>query len=122
MTQKELIDQLRQMSVETGSLVCLGCGYEHNCGINGCAILKEAADAITDLLSRTEAAEAALKKEKSYAPPLPPFDEDDPDVLYCQKCGSGEYLENEDGIRNNYCGQCGQRIDWADWDAINKEE
>lgn len=58
MTKKELIDQLRQMSVETGSLVCLGCGYEHNCGINGCDILKEAADAITDLLSRTEAADA----------------------------------------------------------------
>ena len=58
MTQKELIDQLRQMSVETGSLVCLGCCYEHNCGINGCAILKEAADAITDLLSRTEVADA----------------------------------------------------------------
>lgn len=40
----DLIDALRRMAVETGSLVCLGCGHEHNCGVHGCAILKEAAD------------------------------------------------------------------------------
>ena len=44
MTVQELIDALRRMQVETGSLVCLGCGYEHNCGIHGCAVLNEAAD------------------------------------------------------------------------------
>lgn len=74
-------------------------------------------DAITELLDRAVAAEAALEREKSYDTPLPPFDDDDPGVLYCQKCGSGEYLENEDGNRNEYCGQCGQRIDWAAYDA-----
>jgi len=31
---------------ETGGLMCLGCGYEHNCPTKGCAILREAADAI----------------------------------------------------------------------------
>ena len=31
----DLIEQLRHMSVETGSLVCLGCGHEHNCGTCG---------------------------------------------------------------------------------------
>lgn len=77
----------------------------------------EASNTITELLDRAEAAETALKREKSYDTPLPPFDEDDSDALYCQKCGSGEYLENEDGNRNNYCGQCGQRIDWAAYDA-----
>ena len=40
----DLIAALRRMAVETGSLVCLGCGYEHNCGVHGCVILKEAAD------------------------------------------------------------------------------
>ena len=39
MTVQELIDALRRMQVEAGSLACLGCGYEHNCGIHGCAIL-----------------------------------------------------------------------------------
>ena len=32
------------MSVETGSLNCLGCGHEHNCGIHGCTVLRAAAD------------------------------------------------------------------------------
>lgn len=41
MTDKELIANLRRLKVETGSLVCLGCGYEHNCGIHGCAILRK---------------------------------------------------------------------------------
>lgn len=43
---KELTAQLRRMSVETGSLVCLGCGYEHNCGIHGCALLRQAVETI----------------------------------------------------------------------------
>ena len=46
MTKPELIAALKRLKVETGSLVCLGCGYEHNCGIHGCAILRTAADAL----------------------------------------------------------------------------
>lgn len=46
MEHKELTAQLRRMSVETGSLVCLGCGYEHNCGIHGCALLRQAVETI----------------------------------------------------------------------------
>lgn len=42
MTDKELIASLKQLKVQTGSLACLGCGREHNCGIHGCAILREA--------------------------------------------------------------------------------
>lgn len=41
MSDRELIASLRRLKVETGSLVCLGCGYEHNCGIHGCAILRK---------------------------------------------------------------------------------
>ena len=47
-----------------------------------------------------------------------PCDEDNPDVLYCQRCRSGEYLHNEDGARNNFCGQCGQAIDWSAVDEL----
>lgn len=32
----------------------------------------------------------------------------------CQGCGSGEYLYNEDGNRNSFCGQCGQAIEWSE--------
>lgn len=41
MSGRELIAALRRLKVETGSLVCVGCGYEHNCGIHGCAILRK---------------------------------------------------------------------------------
>ena len=41
MSDRELISALRRLKVETGSLVCLGCGYEHNCGVHGGAILRK---------------------------------------------------------------------------------
>ncbi len=50
MNEAELPGILRRMSVETGSLVCLGCGYERSCSIRGCAILNDAAAAIERLL------------------------------------------------------------------------
>lgn len=43
MKTDELIEALRRLKVQTGSLVCLGCGHEHNCGVHGCAIAREAA-------------------------------------------------------------------------------
>lgn len=36
------LNALRKLCVETGSLACLGCGYEHNCSTHGCAILRNA--------------------------------------------------------------------------------
>lgn len=41
MTDKELIASLKRLKVQTGSLACMGCGREHNCGVHGCAILRE---------------------------------------------------------------------------------
>ena len=46
MTRHELIAALKRLKVETGSLVCFGCGHEHSCGIHGCAILRTAVDAL----------------------------------------------------------------------------
>lgn len=42
-TMNELLKALKRLKVETGSLVCFGCGHEHNCWVHGCAIrtLKE---------------------------------------------------------------------------------
>ena len=42
MTTDDLICALKTLRVQTGSLACLGCGYEHNFGVQGCAILREA--------------------------------------------------------------------------------
>lgn len=49
--------------------------------------------------------------------PMSIYPDGDSSVEACPTCGSGEYLYNEDGNRNRYCGQCGQRIDWT-----NEEE
>lgn len=48
MTINELITALQRLEAESGSIVCLDCGYEHNCDILGCAIIREAADRLDD--------------------------------------------------------------------------
>lgn len=60
MTYTDLIQVLRRMKVETGSLICLGCGHEHNCSTHGCAILREAAERIERLKEYEDAEEAGL--------------------------------------------------------------
>lgn len=52
METKELITALHRMQVETGSLVCLGCGHEHACSTHGCAIIREAAGMLESLDKR----------------------------------------------------------------------
>lgn len=42
MNDNDLIRALRRIKVETGSLVCLGCGHEHNCSTHGCAVINKA--------------------------------------------------------------------------------
>lgn len=38
------LSALRRLTVQTGSLDCLGCGHEHNCAIQGCAIIRNAVE------------------------------------------------------------------------------
>lgn len=64
MTGKELVQALRRLRVETGSLACFGCGREHNCGTHGCAILRKAAD----LIERLTAENAALREKQRWIP------------------------------------------------------
>lgn len=45
----DIIQALRRMATETGSLNCLGCGYEHNCSLRGCTVLMEAAEKLEQL-------------------------------------------------------------------------
>lgn len=57
MKTTDLITALTRMKVETGSLVCLGCGHEHDCGVHGCAVLREAIEQLHGLCT-------ALGREK----------------------------------------------------------
>ena len=54
MKTQEIIKALRRMAVNTGTLNCLGCGYEHNCGVHGCRVLREAADRLEELQSEND--------------------------------------------------------------------
>lgn len=44
---KDLIPALRHGAPD--NLRCLGCGYEHGCGIHGCRVMKEAASRLEKL-------------------------------------------------------------------------
>ena len=48
MTINELITALQRLEAESKIIVCLGCGHEHNCGIHGCAIIREAVERLGD--------------------------------------------------------------------------
>lgn len=67
MEVNEIISALRRMKVDTGSLVCFGCGHEHNCGVHGCAILREAADTIERLRDFDQAQSRKLLVKLQHA-------------------------------------------------------
>ena len=62
MSVPDLVKALRRMRVQTGSLVCLGCGYEHNCGINGCAVIRKTVDTIEVLAAELDAMLEELRR------------------------------------------------------------
>lgn len=66
MKNEEIVRALRRLKVETGSLVCMGCGREHDCGILGCRIVREAAELIEKLTDRCAryAEEIAVAQER----------------------------------------------------------
>lgn len=58
----ELTKALRKGAVDNHR--CLGCGYEHDCSIHGCRIMKEAAEQINLLQNELVAQKAAASAEK----------------------------------------------------------
>lgn len=54
MTDGELVRALKKMSIETGGIICLGCGHEHGCGVHGCAVLRKAAERILQKANQPE--------------------------------------------------------------------
>ena len=60
MTTNDLLEALARLRVETGSLACFGCGYEHNCSVRGCQILREAATQLEHFTAENRALRNAL--------------------------------------------------------------
>lgn len=84
MKNEEILKQLRRSMVQTGLLACLGCGYEHNCSVHGCRIMREAADLIEKLTGRcARYAEeiAVLQGRQKWVPVTERLPENEKDVL-----------------------------------------
>ena len=84
MKNEEIVRALRRLKVETGSLVCMGCGCEHDCGILGCRIVREAAELIEKLTDRCAryAEEIAVTQERTrWIPVTERLPEDRSNVL-----------------------------------------
>lgn len=62
MRDQELVSAIRRLKVETGSLACMGCGHEHNCGVSGCAVMREAADRISNQNIHVAALQQEIEK------------------------------------------------------------
>lgn len=68
MKDQELVNAIRRLKVETGSLACMGCGREHNCGVSGCAIMREAADRIANQSNHIAALQQEIEKLRGQVP------------------------------------------------------
>lgn len=62
MRDQELVNAIRRLKVETGSLACMGCGHEHNCGVSGCAVMREAADRIANQSTHVTVLQQEIEK------------------------------------------------------------
>ncbi len=83
MRDQELVSAIRRLKVETGSLACMGCGHEHNCGVSGCAVMQEAADRIANQSTHIAALQQEIEKLRGQVPRWIPVDErlpTDPEV------------------------------------------
>lgn len=96
MTNAELAAALRRIAPETGSLVCLGCGHEHNCGIHGCALLREAAERIDT-------------RQSAYFVHDGPRFRGGVDWWHCSNCG--RLVTDAEHTQYDYCPWCGAKMD-----------
>lgn len=75
MRDQELVNAIRRLKVETGSPACMGCGHEHNCGVSGCAVMREAADRIANQRTHIAALQQEIEKLRGQVPRWIPVDE-----------------------------------------------
>lgn len=80
MKDKDLVNAIRRLKVETRSLACIGCGHGHNCGVSGCAIMREAADRIANQSTHIAALQQEIEKLRGQLPRWIPVEERLPEV------------------------------------------
>ena len=103
-----LLADLKRLKVETGSLACMGCGREHNCGVHGCAILRESADVLQEYVDRCKryAEEImALRERQRWIPVAERLPEDRSNVLVVA------YWHERWGVYMGWCAP--ERAEWC---------
>lgn len=63
MDYQKTMQALKRLRVETGSLSCFGCGHEHNCSTQGCAILRNAVSHMEAALANYDHLSALTKQQ-----------------------------------------------------------
>ena len=109
MRDQELVNAIRRLKVETGSLACMGCGHEHNCGVSGCAVMRAAADRIANQRTHIAALQQEIEKLRRQVPRWIPVDErlpeDRSDVLVVA------YWHERWGVYMGWCAP--ERAEWS---------
>lgn len=115
----KLILALNGLKVETGSLACMGCGYEHNCSTNGCAIIREAMEqlklqlAVFNEREILKLAEQALGVEPGYVRLLAKdARERTQRERNCYRCKSKDPRERNSMkvLQYKFCPECGRDL------------
>ena len=109
MKDKDLVSAIRRLKVETGSLACMGCGHEHNRGVSGCAVMREAADRIVNQRTHIAALQQEIEKLRRQVPRWIPVEErlpeDRSDVLVVA------YWHERWGVYMGWCAP--ERAEWS---------
>ena len=67
MNRAYLIHELNHLKVQTGSLACMGCQHEDNCGIKGCALIRAAVEQLEVLQGFEEWLQEQATSDKKQA-------------------------------------------------------
>lgn len=105
MNTQDLIRAIHRLKVETGSLACFGCGYEHSCSVRGCAILRSAAAAL-------EKNQWINVKDRMPERTLPPKD-----VLVYHDLGCGMFVDRAwySYDKKRWCSVLGMKLKVTHW-------
>lgn len=117
METNEIVKALNRLKVETGSLVCLGCGHEHNCGVHGCAILRETVGLLEKQerqIQTLKAALSAMEQDLQRAVSTSWYG----CVLCAHFCNDGKPVYRPDEGYLAYCEKCGVDCCCFEWRGI----
>lgn len=104
---KKLISALNGLKIQTGGIICLGCGYEHSCSTRGCKIIRETVDTLKLQSKRIERYSEMLHNAMDFRCDKCEYSRDNDMRCMCDKRQWAGRMVKED----NYCGYFERRND-----------